>query len=295
MLRARRPAPAEPAAADDTEGAGLLSVVSTSGGRAGEAGAEWTGGGDPTVESLLARAPEAQSEKQQQQQQQKKKKTGGGGGGHAHSSPMYRPGGATGDDGTVFSGFMLKRGFRFGNLLACCPACCGCAPVWKRRFFVMRGGYLFKFASDKRTARPKGTPIPLADAYIDAAAAAATTATGEDGERGEEALAAAAFAGMDLADHRRTIHISTIRKEYTLRAETVARRDEWIRRLRHAKQVAIKVSLGHAKQTKADRDATRAGQRLFKRGIRREMSRAKQTLEMQQMMGSGAGPGGAGF
>ena len=56
-----------------------------------------------------------------------------------------------------------------------------------------------------------------------------------------------------------------------LRAETVARRDEWIRRLRHAKQVAIKVSLGHAKQTTADRDATRAGQRLFKRGIRREM------------------------
>lgn len=256
-MRARRPH-AEPAA-DDTEGAGLLSVVSTSGGRAGEAGAEWTGG-DPTVESLLARAPEAQSEKRQ-------------------------------DDRTVFSGFMLKRGFRFGNLLACCPACCGCAPVWKRRFFVMRGGYLFKFASDKRTARPKGTPIPLADAYIDAAAAA----TAGDGDHGEEALAAAASAGMDLADHRRTIHISTIRKEYTLRAETVARRDEWIQRLRHAKQIAIKVSLGHAKQTKADRDATRAGQRLFKRGIRREMSRAKQTLEMQQMMGSGAGPGGVGF
>ena len=256
-MRARRQR-AEP---DDTEDAGLLSVVSTSGGRVGEAGAGWTSG-DPTVESLLARAPEA------------------------------RKNGDDEDDQTVFSGFMLKRGFRFGNLLACCPACCGCAPTWKRRFFVMRGGYLFKFASDKRTARPKGTPIPLADAYIDAAAA---TTGNDDGGDDEEALAAAASAGMDLADHRRTILISTIRKEYTLRAETVARRDEWIRRLRHAKQIAIKVSLGHAKQTRADRDATRAGQRLFKRGIRREMSRAKQTLEMQQMMGSGAGPGGVGF
>ena len=99
---------------------------------------------------------------------------------------------------------------------SCCPACCGCRPVWKRRFFVMRGGYLFKFVSDKRTARPKGTPIPLIDAYIDAAAG---------DEDGEHAIAEAASEGMDLADHRRTIHIRTIRKEYMLRAETVARRD----------------------------------------------------------------------
>ena len=257
----RRRAAGEPAG-EEAEGAGLLSVVSTSGGQPDDDGGGWTGSAtDPTVESLLARSPES--------------KRGGD-----QSVPGQQ------DDRVVFSGYMLKRGYKFGNLLACCPACCGCRPVWKRRFFVMRGGYLFKFVSDKRTARPKGTPIPLIDAYIDAVA--------ED-EDGEHAIAEAASEGMDLADHRRTIHIRTIRKEYMLRAETVARRDEWIKRLRYAKQIAIKVHLGHAKQTDEDRAATRAGERLFKRGIRREMTRAKQTLEMHQMMGSGAGPGSVGF
>ena len=117
----------------------------------------------------------------------------------------------------------------------------------------------------------------------------------EEDEDGEHAIAEAASEGMDLADHRRTIHIRTIRKEYMLRAETVARRDEWIKRLRYAKQIAIKVHLGHAKQTDEERAAMRAGERLFKRGIRREMTRAKQTLEMHQMMGSGAVPDSVGF
>ena len=99
------------------------------------------------------------------------------------------------------------------------------------------------------------------------------------------------FDGNISSEERKfVIHISTIRKEYILKADTIERRDEWVKRLRYAKQVSIKVSLGHAKQTNSDRAATRAGGKLFKRGIRREINRAKQTLEMQQMMGSGMGP-----
>lgn len=231
----------------ESESAGLLSVMSTSGGRMGEE--DWDDAAGVNVGSLLEREDGQ-------------------------------------DDMAVFSGHLLKRGYRFGNLLAGCPACCGCKPVWKKRYFIMRGGFLFKFAGDSRKARPKGTPIPLANAQIDFAGAT------PDDDHDDFA----SFDGnIDSSERKLIIHISTIRKEYTLKADTTQRRDEWIRRLRHAKQIAIKVSLGHAKQTNSDRAATRAGNVLFKRGIRREINRAKQTIEMQQMVGAGIGPPSTGY
>ena len=36
----------------------------------------------------------------------------------------------------VHSGWMSKRGYKMG-----------CLPTWKRRFFILKGQYLFKFSS----------------------------------------------------------------------------------------------------------------------------------------------------
>ncbi len=237
-----------PAAARDTDG--LLRVVATSGGRDDPA----FGGraASCTVESLLARDAAA------------------GAAAGAAADP-------TGEEAAVFSGYLLKRGYRFGNLLSGCPACCGCKPVWKKRFFVLRGGYLFRFASNTRTARPKGVPEPLSDAYIDAAQSL------DDGG----ADAGEADNVGDLL-----IHISTIRKEYLLKAGSLERRNEWIRRLRRAKERSIKVSLGHATQSAADKAARRHGQELFQQGLRREIARTKQEVEMRS---AGMGGMGGGF
>ena len=157
----RRRAAGEPAG-EEAEGAGLLSVVSTSGGRLGEDGDGWTGASaDPTVVLSPGRLIKR-------------------GGGRVPDSRMT----------AVFSGYMW-RGYKFGNLLACCPAL-RVPPGLEAALFVMRGGYLFKFVSDKRTAG-QGHAHPFDDAYIDAVA--------ED-EDGEHAIAEAASEGMDLADHR---------------------------------------------------------------------------------------------
>ena len=78
----------------ESEFDGLLSVMSTSGGRMSEEA--WDGTAAVNVESLLEREDGQ-------------------------------------DDMVVFSGHLMKRGYRLGNLLACCPACFGCKPIWKKR------------------------------------------------------------------------------------------------------------------------------------------------------------------
>ena len=41
-------------------------------------------------------------------------------------------------------GFLLKKGYRFFNLCSCC-----CGPVWKKRYFIIKGGFLFRFSSPR--------------------------------------------------------------------------------------------------------------------------------------------------
>ena len=144
---------------------------------------------------------------------------------------------------TTCSGYMHKRGYRFSNLLTCCPSCCGCGPTWKKRFFVLRGGFLFRFTSNTRTARSKGTPIPLTDAT---------------------------FVCNAEMENNTSLSVLTVRKDYVLRAETTEQRNEWLNKLRTAKQISIKVRLGHALDSSVDRRAREAGERLCSAGARRE-------------------------
>jgi hypothetical protein len=220
-VRQRKKASAE-------EVAGLLKVMSTSGGRDKE---DYTSTG-PTVSQLLERVESKEEE--------------------------------TTIDPT-FSGNMFKKGYRFGNLLACCPSCCGCGPVWKRRFFIIRGGYLFRFTSNNRTARPKGTPVPLSDAIVNVVEV-------DENEDENPAL---------------LLSVSTLRKEYIFRADTEEKRNVWIRKLNLAKHLSIKVSLGHAKQSSVDRRARKAGERLYNDGIRRERQALDHEAEMRNLGGMG--------
>ena len=219
---------------EEEEVAGLLrNIISTSGGRDPSHYQDISAG--PTVSSLLERVP------------------------HTNNDNRVDP---------TFSGHLHKRGYRFGNVLACCPSCCGCRPVWKKRFFVIRGGYLFRFTSNTRTARPKGTPVPLMDATF---TAVHHDEDDDDANQHEDLL----------------LSVSTIRKEYTFRADTVERRNEWIRKLRTAKQIAIKVRLGHAKQSTVDKRAREAGERMFNDGIRRERQALDHETEMRNLSGMG--------
>ena len=45
--------------------------------------------------------------------------------------------------GVKKEGYLQKRGYRFYNLCACCVG-----PVWKDRYFVLSGGYLFRFTNE---------------------------------------------------------------------------------------------------------------------------------------------------
>ena len=222
---------------EEEEVAGLLrNIISTSGGRDSS---HYQDISAPTVSSLLERSSP-----------------------HTNNDNRVDP---------TFSGYMHKRGYRFGNVLACCPSCCGCRPVWKKRFFVIRGGYLFRFTSNTRTARPKGTPVPLMDATFTAVHHHHHDDNDKDANPHEDVL----------------LSVSTIRKEYMFRTDTVERRNEWIRKLRTAKQIAIKVRLGHAKQSTVDKRAREAGERMFNDGIRRERQALDHETEMRNLSGMG--------
>jgi hypothetical protein len=85
--------------------------------------------------------------------------------------------------------------------------------VWKRRFFVLQAGYLFRFASP--TGRAKGTPVPVESALIE-----------ELDEDDEE------------SGGRPCIRVGTLRAMYVLAAPTREAAGAWAADLRAAKDQA---------------------------------------------------------
>ena len=58
---------------------------------------------------------------------------------------------------SVRAGFLLKQGWPYHGLLSWIP-CCGLdRPIYKRRYFVLRSGYLFRYKNENSTS-PKGLP-----------------------------------------------------------------------------------------------------------------------------------------
>ena len=160
--------------------------------------------------------------------------------------------------GTDKSGHLLKKGHRCGNL------CCCLKPVWKKRYFILKGGYLFRFSSPRATA-PKGTPIPVESGRV-------------------------SFGGdEDRDDDHVTFTLSTLRKEFVLSARTREDRDAWVQALREAKEKAIKHRMGHLPRDKADADVGRMGTEMYEASLRREQQEAEQGMELKLLNAHGMG------
>lgn len=146
--------------------------------------------------------------------------------------------------------------------------CCGFdKPVYKKRLVILRSGYLFRYV-DRNSEKPKGTPIPIEDASFH-------NVTENDSD-------------SDCA-----FVIRTIRKEYILRAKSREDRDEWIRGLKRAKQLFIKMRMGHMPISAMDAKVTKAADSLFSMRLRRERDDTKQMEE--NFIGGGAGLSSAGM
>lgn len=170
---------------------------------------------------------------------------GGGGGGSGVggtdtagiSVSLDRTGAASLVDGDVdYAGWLEKRGYMMHNLCTCLP------PRHKPRYVVVKGGFLFKFADEGGASGPKGRPVALAGATIEAG--------GDDGSG-------------PSADEDRCFMVSTVRKVMVLRAPNGDARDEWVAALNAAKRAAIKRKLGHAHESADAADARRLGESLI--------------------------------
>ena len=209
---------------------------------------------------------------------------------HARASDEGPSVGALGGGGAggAHAGWLLKRHERCLNL---CPSWMpGTRPTWRRRYCVLRGEYLFRFAG-AHARKPKGTPIslrgmtaafvgeadeeyepPSNDAYDDSAAGASAAGTGAD----------------DGGKLGYLFRVATLRKEFVFGAPTREARAAWVRALRAAKQHAIKCALGHAKRGDGDAFANTQGARLVQQKRAFEAHEAEQrNQEMQQLLGSG--------
>ena len=149
------------------------------------------------------------------------------------------------------SGFLMKYSTPIIEV-PCLPAGCGCSGKWKKRYFVLKGGFLFRFSDIN--GKTKGVPVPMHDAHIGT-------------------VQYASDMGVDDSESSTLIRVSTIRKDYTLRASTRGKRDEWIAAMRNAKNRAIKVGLGHAKPSRAERRARKVGSTLFNLGLKNDRKR----------------------
>mmetsp|Transcript_79662 Transcript_79662/g.159056 ORF Transcript_79662/g.159056 Transcript_79662/m.159056 type:complete len:221 (-) Transcript_79662:238-900(-) len=164
------------------------------------------------------------------------------------------------------SGVLLKRSRPFLGLL---PRCC--PDAWRERFFILSGRYLFRFTTSEGE-KPKGVPLPVEICSV----RRSTAADDEDGGNGTDREETFGFV------------ISTIRKEYHLRAASEEERQAWIMALDNAKHRAIKEGMGHAKVDPRHGAANEAGSWLFARRIKDD-AKDGGTQELSFLSG---GPGG---
>ena len=147
----------------------------------------------------------------------------------------------------LHSGYLRKRSRHIlWHMLL--PRCC--KDTWKSRFFVLTGTYLFRYSSENGSS-PKGVPLPM-----DACSFRSATSEEED----EAAAVGQVPRGVGFV-------VSTVRKEYHLRADTAAERDQWLRVFQATKQRAIKERLGHATANPKHAVANKAGAALFAKRV----------------------------
>jgi hypothetical protein len=116
---------------------------------------------------------------------------------------------------------------------------------WKPRYFILAGGYLYRFESDALTEPVKGAPIPIDSATM-------------------------TYIGDGVFE------ISTIRKVYKLRAQSEKDAVSWISDIKARKFEAVRENMGHAPLDAATKQANKIADNLYKTKIQRE--RRKQSM-----------------
>ena len=136
-------------------------------------------------------------------------------------------------DPKPFSGYCLKKN---NSILAYLFPCW--FPVWKKRYFILVGNYLFRY-SDEFGDIPKGVPIPLDSCQV------AVVETNE-------------------------FEVSTIRKVYRIRTNSDEECNNWIKAIRLRKSQSIRENMGHAPISKKVGMANKVGDRLFKDRLKQD-------------------------
>lgn len=113
-------------------------------------------------------------------------------------------------------------------------------PVWKERFFILIGNFLFRYASEFDET-PKGVPIPLDASTI----------------------------SIDKDDPTCFI-LGTLRKDYTMKCRTKDECKEWVRALKERKAESIREKMGHVPASEDVKAWNRAGSKLFSDKLKRE-------------------------
>jgi hypothetical protein len=104
-------------------------------------------------------------------------------------------------------------------------------PKWRPRYLVLIGNYLFRFESE-HDEKPKGVPIPIDSVSVKVM---------EDGH----------------------FELSTLRKYYYLRADSVQEAEQWANAIKTRKFLAIKENMGHSPLQPEIKAINDVGNRLF--------------------------------
>jgi len=152
------------------------------------------------------------------------------------------------------TGYMHKKAAR------CCKGLLDCCPIWNKRYFIIYGDYLYRYASSK-SKKPKGMPLMLAVASV---------------------------RKLDVVDKNEGffIEVGDYRKELILRCKTSQEREEWVSAFRSARMRIIREDKGHAPVDRHTAAANKAGSDMYESQIRREKRElALQMKELNTTMG----------
>jgi len=145
--------------------------------------------------------------------------------------------------------------------------CSCCFKAWKKRFFILVGNFLYRFA-DETGETPKGVPVPLDSCTV-------------------RVLAPIENEGFFCFE------VSTIRKNYIIRASSQQEAEEWVQAIKTRKLMAIKEGLGHAPVEAGVREANKKAGAMFSKRIDldrlegEEMRKQMNRSTFNPMMGNG--------
>jgi len=123
-----------------------------------------------------------------------------------------------------------------------------CRNTWIKRFFIVSGGYVFKYSSPTG-AKPKGSPLGLFDSNIDYV--------------------------FDYTN-KHSFRIWTFNKEYILSGDSEDTVRQWVEALRKAKLLAVKQAMGHLPMTKDEQFAQQSGDYLVNKTIQKEREKSEE-------------------